>query len=274
MLLSSGMDSAVLVPYMPPGSIAYTLFHPRLKTNELDAAKYYCKKFGMEHRAIPIDPSQYIEVIEPLLRRKRMPLSPAEPQFYIAAMIAARDGFRGVVTGGGADTKLGGFPALRKNIPVKRYVDKLQRTYLHPGRILKEGVSVDYLMEEYCHGGTKPTPLVDSRRFLAEVGVERFAFDNAIQAAGIDHIAPFNVFGIDFDEEINKIQSKYPIQEMYNAIYGCNPPDKKGFQKPAFLLKDYSPQSDIFADFDIDDLKYHQKFLVYCLERYHLKCIS
>lgn len=264
LLLSSGMDSAILAPYMPKGSVAYTIYHEELEKNELDVARFYCEKFGLVHRPIRVLARDYFEVIGPLMATKKMPLSPAEPILHLAARVAKRDGHAEVVTGGGADTRCGGFRKLRKNVRPEKFAAVLRDAYLKPWRVLKASASVDHVFERF----TGPEGVVDARAFLRHIGVELFAFDNAINSAGVRHVAPFVTCVVDFDETRNRKQEKYVIAEAYREIYGCDAPKKWGLQKPTYLLKDYRPTHPFFQAQATEGLDYPRKFLVYCLEQF------
>ena len=266
--LSGGMDSAVLAPYMPKGSTAYTVYQPNIERTEIAIARHYADKFGLVHKVIEMDVDQYFEVMTGLMVAKKMPLSPAEPVVHILALQAANDGHSHIVTGGGADTKQGGFPHLRKRRWQGGYQKRLQRAYLNPSEILKESSDISHVLSNYM----KPSVLgniVDSKRFLREIGVERFAFDNAASLAGTTLIAPFASCDCPFDPRKNAKLPKYYIQEFYRHLYGELPPKKFGLQKPSFALKNYRPERDEFRqDFDYDGLDYNRKFLVYGLERF------
>jgi asparagine synthetase B (glutamine-hydrolysing) len=173
-LLSGGMDSAVLAPFMPKGATAYTIFHGKLKVNELELAESYCRKFSLKHVPIEIAPPDYLGVIDELAELKGMPLSPAEPIFYLAARRAREDGHQSVITGGGADTKLGGFPSLRTNTSTRRYERRLQSRYLSPAKVLRAGTDIQHVLSDFTYMNKKSQVVVSSRAFLRDVGVERY----------------------------------------------------------------------------------------------------
>lgn len=286
LLLSGGMDSAVFVPYVPKDTTAYTIYHENLDYSEVDIAKKYCDKYSIKHVAISIDPEESMSVVDELMINKKMPLSPAEPMFYLAAKRAAKDGCKDIITGGTADTRFGGFCRFRQELPSSKYQKKLFKRYHNPQKILKNHTQLDYLFDEYLipmrqkktltdfmrsiSPRKKDRCIIDSRRFLQEVSIERFAFNNAISMAGCKHIAPFSSFLFDFDESQNMKRPKYFIQDLYESIYGCEPPKKLGLQKPTFLLKDYSPTNlELFKEnINTAKMSYPKKFLLFCLERF------
>jgi len=286
LLLSGGMDSAVLLPFMPKGTTAYTIYHDRLETNEVEIAKDYCEKFSIKHVAISIDPDESFSVIDDLMINKKMPLSPAEPMLYLVSKRACQDGAKEIVTGGGADTKFGGFTRFRQPLFSNQYQKKFHKRYLRPKSILREARPLHHVFDQYLIPMPKSQraknalrfisprkrdfSIIDSKRFLREIGVERFAFDNAINLAGGEHVAPFSQFLFDFDEALNLIRPKYFIQDLYSKIYGQKAPKKLGLQKPIYMLDDYTPKNlQLFKkNIDMSKMKYPQKFLMYSLERF------
>lgn len=266
LLLSGGMDSAVLAPFMPKGSAAYTVYFDKIEKNELGLAKSYCEKFGLEHIPLKIDADEYLESIDGLIIRKGMPLSPAEPVYHLAAKKAAMDGHEQVVTGGGADGKQGGFVGLRHDVEPSEMEQRWRKHYINPVNILRDSISVEYAFGDFLKDGKR---IVDSREFLWYVGTERFAYDNAIEAAGTSHIAPFSTFRCAFDKWRNKREPKYFIVEMYRAIFGYDPPKKYGMQKPSYALGGYKPTNlEIFKEFDIKSYDFNKKVQIFFLERF------
>jgi hypothetical protein len=287
-LLSGGMDSAILLPYMPKNTTAYTIFHDKLKTNEVEIAREYCDKYSIKHVAISINEKEYFSVIDKLIISKKMPITPSEPIIYLAAKRANEDGFSEIVTGAGADTKLGGFKRFRRSLSRKEYQKNLSKSYTSPEKILKKTNSLNHVFQQYL----LPTPkfnkvldksflkrlktflleknIIDANSFLGDIGVERFTFDNAINLAGCKHFTPYNQFTFDFDEKKNFKQPKYLIQEIYSRIYKQKAPKKLGLQKPTHMLKDFKPQNmELFKDnIDIKKMNYTQKYLIYSLERF------
>lgn len=288
LLLSSGMDSAVLLPFMPKNSSAYTVYYEGIDDSEVNLAKQYCDKFSIKHVPIAINPQAYLSAIDPLMLSKKMPLSPAEPLFYLATKRACQDGFNTVLTGGVADTRFGGFTRFRKPLKSADYQRKLHKKYHDPALVLKKTHNLNHVFDQYLlpmpkgkeralkyysqqlFSRKRDRSTIDSRKFLQDVSIERFAFDNAITQAGCQHIAPFSTFLFDFDEHWNKQCPKYFIQRIYECIYGHKPPKKLALQKPTFLLNDYCPSNmDLFRnDLDMQAMKYSKKFLIFCLERF------
>lgn len=287
-LLSGGMDSAILLPFMPKNTVAYTIFHEALdEESEVDLARSYCEKYGIKHKVVKIQPQDYIDCIDDLMINKGMPLSPAEPIFYLASKAAVADGFNTIVTGAGADTGFGGFSKDRRKYTIKGFQKRLWKSYISPKKTLNQPSTVYKVLNCYTQKtGSADRPhqrmlkkinpikrkkqYIDTRRFLYEISFERFAYNNAINLAGAEHIWPLKEISYNFDEKKNQKRPKYFIRDIYQNIYGVSPPKKLGLQKPSFLLGDYQPSNfNLFkADLNINKLPYNKKFLIYCLERF------
>jgi len=268
-LLSGGMDSAVIAPFLPRGTLAYTLYHPALKVNELDLARSYCERFGLVHVPVAVDGDDYLSVVDRLMISKRMPLSPAEPLFHIAARRAVADGHATILTAGGVDGRHGGFQRLRQFIAPADFASLWQKYYLPPSRVLRVFTDIGHVLRDYVvtHDGER---VIDANRFMVEVGTERFAYDNAISAAGGTHLSPFSKFATEFDLQRNAVEPKYLIQDLYRQIYGVNPPKKLGMQKPTYLLSDFRLDNrDVFFETaNLAEMKYQRRVLIYFLDRF------
>lgn len=267
LLLSGGADSAVVAPFLPRGTPAYTLYHPALKLNELDIARSYCERFGLVHVPVAVEGDDYLSVVEPLIVCKKMPLSPAEPLFHLAARRAVADGCATVVTGGGADGLHGGFGKLRKFVSPGRFEAAWQKKYLRPADVLQCHSDIRHVIDRYV-ARIDGKMVVDANRFLVEVGTERFAYDNAVAVAGAAHVSPYFGFASELDPQRNLVEPKYPIRDLYRHIYGFDPPAKLGMQKPSYLLRDVRiDNGDMFVEhLNLQGMAYHRRALIHFLD--------
>ena len=100
-LLSGGMDSAILAAYLKPGSHAYTF--TAAGTNVFDAdterAAFYCRKFGLQHHLVDITLDDYKQFTPLVMQTKCAPVHSIEPQIYKAAIEAKAHGVELIVVG-------------------------------------------------------------------------------------------------------------------------------------------------------------------------------
>lgn len=266
-LLSSGMDSASLLPFLPRGSVAYTMFNEGQPDEEGPAAAAYCERFGIPHKRIAIRLDDYVDAIDPLILSKKMPLTPAEPLVFLGARFIARDGFGTVVTGGRGDSAMGGFPRVRRNLRTKSFFKALYRSYVDPAAVLRDPATINHVIAPYLRLGGQ---FIDTGGFLREVALARFAHPNAVSAAGCRIVQPFTAFDVRFNRLRNWFRPKYVIEDLFVHLFGHRPPPKIGLRKPPDWLAGYAPTAGIFRDFDIGSMKYTRKFLIYALERFHV----
>ena len=113
LMLSGGMDSAILASYLPEGTKTYTL-HCCADSgiDETERAKYYADKNGLENTVVDIYWSDYEKYALPLMKQKGCPIHSIEVQIYKAAMQAKEDGIKTLIFGETADIIYGGHSKL------------------------------------------------------------------------------------------------------------------------------------------------------------------
>lgn len=100
-MLSGGMDSAILASYMS-GCDAYTFRFQEgaYQAEELRRAEYYAQTYNLELHYVDISWKNTVEKnLESLLRAKAAPVHSIEPQIMQAALQAKRDGVTTMVIG-------------------------------------------------------------------------------------------------------------------------------------------------------------------------------
>ena len=140
-LLSGGIDSAILAALMPPGSNAYTIrFVAEGAIDETIGARQYAEHWGLNLHIVDVAWSDYLERMPGLFHTKKSPLHPVEVGLFMAASQAACDGVRDLVVGNGADSTFGGLDKLLSrdwtfDAFMKRY------TFIEPHLVVREPVS-------------------------------------------------------------------------------------------------------------------------------------
>ncbi len=147
-LLSGGMDSAILASYLPKGTDAYTFrfLNGDFQKEELMRAEYYAKYYGLSLHYVDIDGSTVERYLEPILKAKGAPVHSIEPQIFQAALQAKEDGVELMVVGESSDLVFGGMDQLlardwKFNEFMNRYI------FTQPADVLIEYEDMSYLFE-------------------------------------------------------------------------------------------------------------------------------
>lgn len=233
LLLSGGIDSAIVGALMPRGTHAFTIrFDAPGAVDEVPAAAAVAAACGFVHHVVDVTWADYLATMDALMRRKGAPLHPVEVPLFRAASAAARLGLEDVVVGNGADSTFGGMDKL---LAVDWTFEQFVRryTFLDPARALARPVPMEGAFEPYRRGDG-----IDVVGFLKTVhgtGIVE-AFDNAITAAGCRIHAPFEDLALDGPLDIPRIrrgESKYLLFELFRALFPALPaPAKIPFARP------------------------------------------
>lgn len=269
-LLSGGIDSAILASYLPKGSKAYTIYFQAEKSiDESIKAKEYCKAYDLEHKTINVYWEDYLQFAPELMEHKKAPLHAIEVALYKACMEAKKDNINKLIVGNGADSNFGGMDKLlSKDWLFDEFVNRY--TFIMPNKVLKEYSGIEYIYEPFRKG-----EYIDYLSFLSRVhgvGIIQ-AFENAFSLAGIEAIEPYENVYLDDKLDLDKIRnrnSKYLIRELFKQRY----PNFEIAEKIPFIrpmekwLSDYNGNNvrKEFISQNIASLSGDQKWLVYCLE--------
>jgi len=271
-LLSGGIDSAILAALLPANSSAYTIkFVAENSLDESIQARVYAEKYRLKHHVVQVEWDDYLNHMDTLMLNKKSPLHPVEVGLFKAACKAAEDGIDTLIIGNGADSTFGGMDKLlskdwRFDDFVKRY------TFVDPSLILKEPVSLLPVYEKYRDGDR-----FDVNKFLKfthGLGIIQ-AFDNALSSAGVKSIEPYEKLVLDAPLDLARIrkgESKYLLRDIFRQLYpGLAVPEKIPFARPMeHWMKDWTgPQRPEFKGaVDINRFNGEQKWLIYALERF------
>lgn len=271
MMLSGGIDSAILATYMPEGSKAYTL--KAIAPNAVDEtgrAKKYTEYNNLDHEIVEIYWDDYEKYSDILMKHKGAPIHSIEVQIYKAALQAKKDGLDALVFGESADALYGGLDGLLSE--PRTLEDMINRySYVMPPSVLKEYRIIVEPYLDYLEGN-----FIDVHRFISEFFFEESvaSYTNACDLAGIKFIAPYvnTEFVGELDiERIRNGDSKYIIRDLFKQKYPNfevvekipmpRPMDEwlkcwEGPKRPEFIKRDYT------------NLKPDQKWLVYILDRF------
>lgn len=272
LLLSGGIDSAILAALLPPGTRAYTVrFHAPGALDESVGAAQFATRCGLSHRVVTVTWEDHLAHIDALMRHKRSPLHPAEVGLHLAARAAAEEGATRLVIGTGADSTFGGLDQLlSRDWTFEEFVQRY--TFLDPALVLDVPVSMREIFEEYRRGAC-----IDVQGFLKEVhgrGISQ-AFANAASAAGCSLVEPYEALHLDAPLDLERIrrgESKYLLRALFAELYPeLALPPKVAFARPMDeWLASWRPYggSLLRADLPISQLTGEQRWLLFCLERF------
>lgn len=272
-LLSGGMDSAILASYLHEGSHAYTFTANGTAVFDADQerAAQYCRKFGLKHHLVDISFDDYKAITPIVMKTKCAPVHSIEPQIYKAAQMAIADGVDLIIVGESSDLIFGGMDKLlakdwRFDEFVKRY------TFLEPELVLTNPVSQLALFEQY-----RQDEYIDFMRFMDEVfSVESSSsYLNAFGTANLPYYDPYARLIMRDELDLNRVRNgepKYLIRNLYAMKYPENQiPDKIPMPRPVdFIFRDWEgPKRPEFRqDIPMQNLTGNQKWQLWCAEQF------
>lgn len=272
-LLSGGIDSANIATYLRPGSHAYTFTtgDSNVFNQDIERAKKYCKKLGLQHHLINISFEDYKYYTPIVMHAKCAPVHSIEPQIFKAALAAKRDGVQLMLVGESADLIFGGMDKLisREWIFddfVKRY------TFLAPELVLAEpDMTVYDLYENYRIGDNG----IDYMKFMDEVfAIESSgSYLNAFGIANMPYYDPYAKLIMANKLDLNRVRSgepKYLVRELFTMRYpGFEIPTKIPMPRPVdAIFENWSgpKRHEYRNDIPIEQLTGNQKWQLWCSE--------
>lgn len=273
LMLSGGIDSAILASFMPKGSTVYTLkciVPGKTVIDETKMAEKFAKKFGLVQKIIPIYWEDFLEYAPRLMIHKGAPIHSIEVQIYKAALQAKKDGFEKLIFGENADIIYGGMNGLlAKDWTFGEFVERY--SYILPYRVLKDPLLILEPYWKYTKDG-----YVDAHAFINDFfRVEALGtYINACQTAGIQFVGPFSTSNMAIPmnyERIRSGDSKYLIREVFNRIFeGEKMPVKTPMPRPMdeWMTCFNGPIRSEFIPHCIDGMSGDQKWMIYALEQY------
>ena len=269
LMLSSGIDSAILAKYLPEGTKAYTLrCKAKNALDETEHAKKYADECKLDHQIIDITWDDYLRYSPLLMKHKGAPIHSIEPQIYRAALQAKEDGLESLIFGESADCIFGGQSGLfSKNWPLDDFISRY--TYVMPSKVLKE---YEIILEPYTM--YLKDNFVDICKFMGDFYYRESvgSFDNPCSLAGIEFISPYTKMYLDFQLDLDRISSgdsKYLVRELYQKLYpNIKSVPKTPMPRPVdqWLANWPGPTRNEFLKNCIVGFSGDQKWLVYVLE--------
>ena len=273
LMLSGGMDSAILAGFLPKGSMVYTLkctVPGREVIDETRAARRFAERWGLAQKIIPIYWEDFVQYAPKLMRHKRAPIHSIEVQIYKAAMQAREDRFERLIFGENADIIYGGMNGLLANDwTFGAFVDRY--SYILPYRALQNPRMILEPFWKYTRDG-----YVDAHAFLNEYfRTEALGtYNNACQTAGVQFAGPFSTSNMAVPMDYARVRrgdTKYLVREVFDRMYpGEKIPPKTPMPRPMDVWMEFygGPSRDEFIPHCTEDMSGDQKWMIYALEQY------
>lgn len=274
-LLSGGMDSAIVASYLGEGNDAYTFrflggdFQPE----ELKRAEYYAEQNGLHLHYVDINWENTVEKhLDLVMRAKAAPVHSIEPQIMQAALQAKADGVEVMFVGESSDLIFGGMDQL---LGRDWDADDFQTRYMFidPTVVLKNPVSMKYVFDRYRLENKK----IDFMTFMDDIfSIESSgSYLNAFAVAEMPYYDPYAKLKMAEPLDLHRVrngESKYLIRELMAQKYPNIPvPEKLPMPRPvdAYFNNWEGPKRHEFLrDLDMDIFSGNQKWQLYCLEKF------
>lgn len=272
-LLSGGMDSAILASYLKEGSHAYTFTASGTSVfdDDVNRAAFYCKKFKLQHHLVEISFDDFQKYTPIVMKTKCAPVHSIEPQIYKAAELAKADGVEIVIVGESADLIFGGMDQLLSkdwlfDDFVRRY------TFLDPNLVLTAPCGMSELFEKYRKGNQ-----IDLLRFMDEVfSIESSSsYLNAFNTAQMPYYDPYARLIMGEPLDMNRVRNgepKYLVRELYALKYPeLLVPNKIPMPRPVdMIFKEWQgpKRKEFRSDIPMHQLTGNQKWQLWCAEQF------
>ena len=271
-LLSGGMDSAILASYMP-GCDAYTFrfMNGEFQKDELRRAETFAKTYGLKLHYIDVSWEMVERNVDIVMKCKGAPVHSIEPQIYEGAMIAKKDGIEIMIIGDGADYVFYGMDGLLSRDWL--FEDFYKRmVYIEPSEVLNKSVDIHYVFEKYRKG-----EYIDFLGIYDSIVTDESyaSYDNAFYSAKMSFVDPYELLKMSNPVDLKRIrsgESKYLIRELFKMKYPNLPvPEKNPMPRPVdSYFKDWKGpiRPEFRKDLKMDKYTGNQKWLMWVLERF------
>lgn len=270
LMLSGGMDSAILAALVPRGSKCFT-FRSNIPgtMDESPFAAEYARQNGLMHEVIDIDWQDFLDYAPELMKRKGAPLHSIAVQIHVAARKAQEQGFTNLLFGENADIHFGGHSGLlSKDMSLEQFMQRYN--FVDPNLVLR---NTEIIKEPFVRH--EKNGVVDAHGFMGDV-YQRESTDcyiNACETAGIKFTSPFSASRMSEPLDLERVRrgdSKYIIRELFAELYPNQQPRQKLPMPRAVdeYMKDYKGpiRPEFCADIDMTQFTGDQKWYIYCLE--------
>ena len=272
-LLSGGMDSAILASYMK-GQVAYTFrfLGGEYQKDELQRAELFAKKYDLELHYVDINWETIEKNLFEIFKHKHAPCHSIEPQIVAAAKQAKEDGIEIMIIGDGADYVFGGMDGLlAKDWCYDEFVNRF--IYINPNDVLTESSDILQIFEQYRLPGNK----IDFLKIMDTITIDESysSYKNAFETADLQYLDPYEILKMKNALDLERIrngESKYLIRELFRIKYPeFDVPNKNPMPRPVdFYFADWAgpTRKEFKPNLDITKFTGNQKWLIWCLEQF------
>ena len=271
-MLSGGMDSAILASYMQ-GRDAFTFrfLGGELQKDELSRAEYYAHYYELKLHYVDIDWKVVEKNVDAVMKAKCAPVHSIEPQILEAALQAKTDGIEMMVVGESSDLVFGGMDQLlAKDWDFDEFVKRY--TFTEPKDVLIDPVDMSDLFERYRMGEK-----IDFLKFMDDVfSIESSSsYLNAFGVAHMPYVDPYAKLKMADSLDLYRVrhgEPKYLIRELFAKKYPEIPvPNKVPMPRPVdeyFKTWQGPYRPEFRKDIDMSRFTGNQKWQIWCLERF------
>ena len=272
-MLSGGMDSAIVASYLP-GAEAYTFrfLDGKYQEEELKRAEYYAQYYNLNLHYVDISWDTVVQHLEPVMKAKAAPVHSIEPQILQAALQAKADGVEIMFVGESSDLIFGGMDQLIGQ--EWTFADFMNRyIFTKPEDVLKNPVSMKYVFERYRQDGN----MIDYLTFMDDIfSIESSSsYMNAFSVAGMPYFDPYAKLKMADPLDLYRVRNgepKYLIRELMAKRYPDIPiPNKVPMPRPVdvyFRTWDGPKRPEFRNNIDMNKFTGNQKWQMYCLEKF------
>lgn len=271
LLLSGGIDSAILASYLPKGAKAYTFkCIADGAIDETAQAKLYAEKYDLDHEIIEMYWSDFEELTPEILRADGVPFHSIEVQLLKAAKLAKTNGIEKFIIGNGADYVFGGMDKLlSKDWSFEEFSERYNS--VNPQKVLENPVPVLDIYEAFR---TKDNS-IDILRFVKEIMIPESytSYMHAFNLVGVDYLDPYSYMKMAEPLDLNRVRDgepKYMVRELFALKYPeLEIPEKIPMPRATNQwLKDYNTTRPEFIEGCAYNMTGDQKWLCWCLEQF------
>ncbi len=272
-LLSGGMDSAIVASYMNGGE-AYTFrfLGGDFQKEELSRAEYFANYYHLNLHYVEISWETVERHVDACMKAKCAPVHSIEPQILQAALQAKNDGVEILFIGDGSDYVFGGMDMLlSRDWDFDEFVARYYS--INPNDVLKNPVDMAYPFEPF----RLPDNKIDFWGFMQGLmTLESYnSYYNAFSVAGMPYYDPYSHLKMSVPIDLKRIrngESKYLIRELMAKRYpGVQIPDKNPMPRPVdkYFENWEGPHRDEFLEnLDMSKFTGNQKWQLWCVERF------